>query len=89
VVGGGTLDGVTLAGGTLEVDSGVNLGAGLINFTSSGGTLQLDDSQHFGGKIKGLATSVQVIDLVDIAFSSSGTTIGYSGNTLSGHAHGE
>jgi len=50
---------------------------------AGGGTLQLDNSTSFGGSILGFGLPGN-IDLVDIAYSSSGTTLGYSGDSLTG-----
>jgi autotransporter passenger strand-loop-strand repeat protein len=83
VSSGGTLTGATLSGGFLEIRSGGTAGASEIDFTSAGGTLQLDDSQHFSGVISGFGVPGG-IDLRDIAFNSTTTTLGYSGNTSSG-----
>lgn len=68
------LSGGLMNGGTAESST--------ITF-ASGGTLKLDHSAAFGGTIAGLASPAEVIDLADISFGSS-TTLGYSGNTLSG-----
>src|SRR5262249_32268170 len=68
---GGTAIGTTIAGGTVEVQSGGSTGSGPITFTNAGGTLQLDDSQHFQGLIAGFASPSGVteeIDLGDISF---------------------
>jgi large repetitive protein len=43
----------------------------------------LDDTK-FRGKVAGLDSPAETIDLVAIAYHSGTTTLGYSGNTLSG-----
>src|SRR5262249_34756985 len=79
---GGSIAGVTtLSGGTLEIMSGGTAGSSTI--TISSGLLVLDDSQHFSGSISGLATSAQVVDLVDINFATL-QSVAYSGTALSG-----
>jgi autotransporter passenger strand-loop-strand repeat protein len=79
---GGTLSGATLSGGHLEIQSGGTAGSSTI--TISNGVLVLDDSVNFSGSIAGLLTSAQVVDLADIAFGSSGPTLGYSNSGTSG-----
>ena len=64
------------SGGQLEIQSGGTAGSNTI--TISNGVPVLDDSANFSGSITGLLTSAQVVDLADIAFGSSGPTLGYS-----------
>lgn len=78
---GGTLAGVTISGGIVEIKNGGAV-LGTVVFQTSG-TLQLWNSTSFGGAISGLATPTQLVDLMDIAYSSS-TTVSYAGDTTSG-----
>jgi hypothetical protein len=82
-VSGGTVRGVTLSGGELELMSGATTGSSTIGFAGAGGYLKLDDSAHFSSAtvISGFGVPGN-IDLVDVAFSAA--TVGYSGTTLSG-----
>jgi autotransporter passenger strand-loop-strand repeat protein len=77
---GGFLSVATIAGGTLEIESG-GVATKTISF-AGGGTLVLDDAR-LHAKIAGFnATDPDAIDLTTIDFATA--TLGYSGNTLSG-----
>jgi hypothetical protein len=84
VFSGGIVSGATLSGGELEFQSSGTAGSSTLGF-AGGGTLKLDDSAHFSSNtvISGFGVPGS-IDLADVLFSSSGMTLGYSGNTLSG-----
>ncbi len=82
VMSGGAISGATISGGTLEIASGGGVMSSTISF-AGGGTLMLDDTK-FRGKVAGLDSPAETIDLVAIAYHSGTTTLGYSGNTLSG-----
>jgi autotransporter passenger strand-loop-strand repeat protein len=83
VFSGAAVSGATLSGGLVEIRSGGI--AGQINFSAggTGGTLQLDDSAHFSGTISGFGVPGD-IDLRDISFLGSGTTLGYNDQGTSG-----
>ncbi len=78
---GGTLSGVTISGGTLEVASGGGVMSSTITF-AGGGELVLDDTK-FRGKIAGFNSPAETIDLTTVSVASA-TTLGYTGNALSG-----
>jgi autotransporter passenger strand-loop-strand repeat protein len=77
VFAGGVVNGATISGGELEVNSGATA-EGTITFVS-GGTLRLDAAGSFGAQISGFAQPDQ-LDLSAIAFGS-GTTLSYSSST--------
>jgi autotransporter passenger strand-loop-strand repeat protein len=81
---GGTVSGAQLGGGTLEVESGGLVGSSSFAFLN-GGTLKLDNSTAFpsSATIADFVSPTDHIDLADILYSTS-TTLGYSGNTMSG-----
>ena len=55
-----------------------------VNFLrGAAGTLVLDQSTNFTGHVRGL-TPTDTLDLKDIIFNSSRTTVGYSGNSTGG-----
>ena len=85
VVSGAQVSGATMSGGTLELASGAAKTAVVTFTTSAGGILQLDGSQTFSGTISGFGEP-EYLDLADIAFNSTTTTVGFSaaGNNLSG-----
>jgi hypothetical protein len=62
----------------LEIGSGGAAGGAAVSFASSvGGVLQLDSAQSFSGTIAGF-DQTDTLDLSDIAFNSSSTTLGFS-----------
>ena len=83
MLSGGIVSGATLSGGKLEIQGGGTTGSGIV--FAGGGTLKLDNSVSFSSAtaISGFGIPGQ-LDLSDVSFSSSGMTLGYSGNTLSG-----
>jgi autotransporter passenger strand-loop-strand repeat protein len=82
VLSGGAISGAILSGGTLEIASGGSVLSSTIAF-AGGGSLVLDDTR-FRGKIAGFDSLAETIDLVAIAYHSGTTTLGYTGNALSG-----
>jgi hypothetical protein len=83
VSSGGIVNGATITGATLEIQSGGLTGANPITY-SGGAVLMLDASANFGGTIANFETG-DFLDLKDIAFGSS-TRMGFveAGNNLSG-----
>jgi autotransporter passenger strand-loop-strand repeat protein len=80
VAAGGIVNGATINGGTLEINSGATA-EGTITFVS-GGTLRVDGTGNFGASISGFSQPDQ-LDLSAIAFGSS-TTLSFTGNNSSG-----
>jgi autotransporter passenger strand-loop-strand repeat protein len=76
VQSGGTVNGVTLNGGYLDIASGGTAGSSMITFTSVGGMLKLGYSQNFAGVLSGFGGGFDSLDLADIAFGA-GTTIDF------------
>ena len=75
----GTVGGNASIGEASLIDFG-GVSSSHITFAGQSGTLQLDKSQSFTGQISGFGGADQ-IDLGDIAFDASATTLGYSGNS--------
>ncbi|UFW53238.1 MULTISPECIES: FG-GAP repeat domain-containing protein [Bradyrhizobium] len=71
------------AGTTLDIPSA---STAKLAFAPGGATLQLDNSDGFAGSITGFGGGDR-IDLSDIAFSSGGTTLGYSANASNSGGH--
>jgi hypothetical protein len=72
VASGGSISGVTINGGTLDLASGASVVSGALTLTfSSGGELVLNDAVQFGGFVAGFS-GTDSIDLVDIAYVASG-----------------
>ena len=72
VASGGSISGVTISGGTLDLASGASVVSGALTLTfSSGGELVLNDAVQFGGFVAGFS-GTDSIDLVDIAYVASG-----------------
>jgi hypothetical protein len=80
VVSGGVVNGATISGGTLDLQSGATAGSSTLTF-SGGGTLKLDGTGAFGFLVAGFAVP-DAFDLSAINFASA--TKQYSGNTSSG-----
>jgi autotransporter passenger strand-loop-strand repeat protein len=80
VVAGGTVNGATISGGTLDLQSGATAGSSTITF-SGGGTLKLDGTGAYSFLVAGFAVP-DAFDLSAINFASA--TKQYSGNTSSG-----
>jgi autotransporter passenger strand-loop-strand repeat protein len=80
----GTVNGATINGGLLYLRGTGTAGTSQINFASgAGGTLELDRSVAFNGVISGFGVPGG-IDLRDISFLGSGTTLGYADSGTSG-----
>ena len=62
---------LNLIGSALEIMSGGTAGSSTVSFNSAGGLLKLDIAAAFVATIADLATSAQVLDLVDVAFASA------------------
>jgi len=83
VMSGGIVSGATISGGVLEIAGGAGVASSTITFANgSGGSLVLDDTK-FRGKIAGF-TGSDTIDLAAVIYNLGTTTLGYSGNALSG-----
>ena len=80
VQSGGAISGATIAGGILHVASGGAALSSTVTFAGSG-SLVLDDTK-FRGKIAGLDSPDETIDLKSVSFASA--TLGYTGNSLNG-----
>jgi autotransporter passenger strand-loop-strand repeat protein len=81
VMSGGAISGATISSGTLVISSGGAALSSTVTFAGSG-SLVLDDTK-FRGKIAGFDSPAETIDLTTVTFGSA-TTLGYTGNSLSG-----
>lgn len=70
VSAGGSINGVTIRGGIVDLASGALVGSKDLTF-SGGGELVLNDAIDFGGLVAGFGAS-DSIDLVDIKFVATG-----------------
>jgi autotransporter passenger strand-loop-strand repeat protein len=80
VTSGGAINGATVSGGTLELQSGSTAGSSTIAF-AGGGTLRLDATGAYGFLVAGFAVP-DAFDLAAVNFASASKQ--YSGNTSSG-----
>ena len=80
VMSGGVISGATISSGTLEIQSGGGVQSSTITFAGSG-SLVLDDTK-FRGKIAGLDSPAETVDLTTVNIATA--SLGYTGNTLSG-----
>jgi hypothetical protein len=77
---GGTVDGATIAGGTLELGSGASAGSSTVVF-DGGGSLKLDQALAYDFLVASF-TVLNALDFSAIAFASA--TKSYVGDTSSG-----